>query len=388
MSVRVAATGVDDRAAVGEARAAGRADVLAVDVWGIGTALPDRVVSNDDWADRLDTDDEWIRSRTGIQRRHFAGPHESTGSLATVAARAALADADIDASDLAAVVVATTTPDRPMPGTAVTVAAALGSNAVAFDVQAVCAGYVTALRAAAPLVTGGPVLVIGAETMSRIIDHDDRGTAVLFGDGAGALVLGHAAATPRPHPAFGSGGRIGPFDLGSDGSRVGILEVPAGGSLAPASSATIDDGGHTMRMDGPEVYRQAVLRMAASSQAVLDDAGLTADDVDLLVAHQANLRILEAVARRVGVPLERCQQSLAEHGNTSAASIPLALADAVAAGRVRPGARVLLTAFGSGLSWASCLVTIGAGAAGVDVDGATPHRRVPAPLGANDRTGA
>ncbi len=347
------ATAMLDRTAVE------RTDVLAVDVLGIGTALPDRVVTNDDWAEVLDTDDEWIRSRTGIEERRFAGDGESTGTLALAAARDALADAALAADTLGAIVVATTTPDRPMPGVAVEVAAALGTEVPAFDLQAVCAGFVTALRVAAPLAATGPVLVIGAETMSRIIDHDDRSTAVLFGDGAGALVLGPAASGRAPHPAFARGGSLGPFDLGSDGSQVGILEVPAGGSLAPASAATVAANAHTLRMHGPEVYRNAVTRMAASSQAVLDAAGLAADDVDLLVAHQANARILDAVARRLDVPAERCQLSLARHGNTSAASIPLALADAADEGLLRPGARVLLTAFGAGLSWASCLLTLG-----------------------------
>lgn len=326
-----------------------RSDVLAVDVLGIGTALPARVKTNDDWAATLDTDDAWIRSRTGIGARHIADDTESTGSLALAAARDALGAAGVAAADLAAVVVATTTPDRPMPGTAVTVAAALGSHALAFDVQAVCAGFVTALRVAAPLVRpGAPVLLIGAETMSRIVDPEDRATAVLFGDGAGAVVLG-----------TGAGGTIGPFDVGSDGSRAGILEVPAGGSLEPASAQAIAARRTYLTMDGPEVYRQAVRRMTSSSQAVLAAAGLTPDDVDLVVGHQANARILTAVARRLGVPDERQQLSVEHHGNTSAASIPLALADARDAGRLPPGARVLLTAFGSGLSWASCLVTLG-----------------------------
>lgn len=336
-----------------------RADVLAVDVLGIGSALPERVVTNDDWAATLDTDDDWIRSRTGIAERRFASDGETTTTLATAAARAALADAAIEAGQLTAVVVATTTADRPMPGTAVEVAAALGTEVAAFDLQAVCAGFVTALRVAGPLAAVGPVLVIGAETMSRIIDHDDRATAVLFGDGAGALVLGPARATSQPHPAFGCGGTLGPFDLGSDGTQVGILEVPAGGSRAPASAATVAANEHTLRMHGPEVYRNAVVRMAQSSHAVLEAAGLTSADVDVLVGHQANARILDGVARRLDIPAERCQLSVDRHGNTSAASIPLALADAAASGLVRPGARVLLTAFGAGLSWASCLLTLG-----------------------------
>ena len=336
-----------------------RADVLAVDVLGIGSALPDRVVTNDDWAATLDTDDDWIRSRTGIAERRFAADGETTTTLATAAARGALTDAGVAASDLTAIIVATTTPDRPMPGTAVEVAAALGTEVAAFDVQAVCAGFVTALRVAGPLAATGPVLVIGAETMSRIIDHADRGTAVLLGDGAGAVVIGPSGSRTVPHGAFGRGGSLGPFDLGSDGTQVGILEIPAGGSRAPASNATVAANEHTIRMHGPEVYRNAVVRMAESSHAVLDAAGLTADDVDVLVGHQANARILDGVARRLSIPAERCQLSVDRHGNTSAASIPLALADAADSGLVHPGARVLLTAFGAGLSWASCLLTLG-----------------------------
>lgn len=326
-----------------------RADVLAVDVLGIGAALPDRVVTNEDWSRTLDTDDAWIRTRTGIAERRFVVEGETTSTLALAAARDALAAAELEAVTLGAIIVATTTPDHPMPGVAVQVAAALGVSCAAFDVQAVCAGFVTALRIAAPLVADGrPVLVIGAETMSRIVDPTDRSTAVLFGDGAGAVVLGS-----------GRGGTLGPFDLGSDGTALGILHVPAGGSAAPASADTVAAGQHTLVMHGGEVYRRAVTHLTGSSLAVLSAAGLTADDVDLFVGHQANQRILDAVARRLRLPIERQQLSVSRHGNTSAASIPLALADALAAGRLRPGSRVLLSAFGAGLSWASCLLTIG-----------------------------
>lgn len=323
--------------------------VLPVDVLGIGAALPERVVTNDDLAAVLETSDEWIRTRTGIRERRIAAPDETTGTLALAAARAALADAQVDAATLGAVVLATTTPDRRMPGTAVWVADQLGAgHAPAFDIQVACAGFVTGLRVVAPLVEPGrPVLLIGAETLSRIMDHDDRGTAVLFGDGAGAVVLG-----------TGRGGSIGPFDLGSDGSRVHILEVP--GDDPPAGAAEGEAAGppHIL-MNGSEVYAHAVRRMTASSRAVVAAAGLTPDDVDLVVGHQANLRILAAVGDRLGIPLERQHLTVDRHGNTSAASVPLALADAKAAGRLAPGTRVLTTAFGAGLSWASCLITVG-----------------------------
>lgn len=328
--------------AAGDTQAASDPVVLPVDVLGLGTALPERVVTNDDMSQWLETSDEWIASRTGIRQRHFAGPGETTGTLGLAAARAALADAGVDAAAVGAVVLATSTPDRRMPGTAVWIADRLGvANAPAFDVQAACAGFVTALRIAAPLVAPGrPVLLVGAEVMTRIVDTDDRSTAVLFGDGAGAMVLGTAA-----------GGTTGPFDLGSDGSRIDILEVPGHESE--------DDRGPFMLMQGGEVYVHAVRRMTASCQRVLAEAGLGPDDVDLVVGHQANLRILAAVGDRLGVPIERQHLTVDRHGNTSAASVPLALADAKQQGRLGSGTTVLLTAFGSGLSWASCLLRTG-----------------------------
>lgn len=326
----------------------GTPGALPASIAGIGAALPQRVVTNDDLALTLDTSDEWISTRTGIRRRHLADPDTATSDLALTAARAALADAGVEPRELDAVVVATTTPDHPMPGTAPQVAAALGLTVTAFDVAAACAGFLYALQVGVGLLaTGhGAVLVIGAETLSRIVDWSDRATAVLFGDGAGAAVL-----------TRGGAGEIGPFDLGSDGSLREILWIPAGGSRRPVDADTAGNGEHCVHMQGGEVYRHAVARMVASAGQVLDAAGLDGDDVDLFVAHQANSRILDAVARRVGIGPERCHLTVDRHGNTSAASIPLALADAHAAGRLRPGSRVLTTAFGAGLTWASCLLT-------------------------------
>lgn len=322
--------------------------VLPVRVAGVGAVLPTQVVTNDDLASRLDTSDEWISSRTGIRQRHVADAADATSDLALRAATAALADADVEAADLQAIVVATTTPDHPISGVAPIVASRLGVTVAAFDLNAACSGFVYGLRVAGSLAAGapGPVLLIGAEILTRFTDVEDRNTAVLFGDGAGAVVL-----------AADADGALGPFDLGSDGSDPSMLWCEGGGSRLPADATVVDERRNFITMRGREVYRFAVQRMSASSQAVLDAAGLTIDDVDLFVGHQANLRILDAVAAKVGVPDAAVHTTVDKHGNTSAASIPLALADAHAAGRLQPGDRVLLTAFGAGLTWGSCLVT-------------------------------
>ncbi len=312
---------------------------------GIGVAVPDRVVTNDDFAARLDTTDDWIRTRTGIGERRIADPAVATSDLAFAAAQDALKHAGSESPS--AVLVATTTPDHPMPGVAPLVAARLGWDAVpAFDVQAACAGFIYGLAAAAGLIATGVserVLVIGADVMSRITNQDDRATAVLFGDGAGAVTL-RAGEAEEP-------GAIGPFDLGSDGTQVGHLMVEAGGTRVPGPSP--EEPARFLSMNGRDVYRHAVRRMTDSSSRLLERAGLEVDDVDRFVAHQANLRILMAVADRLGIPEERRVSNVDRFGNTSAASIPLALADAA----LRPGERILLTAFGSGFTWGSTLMT-------------------------------
>lgn len=322
---------------------------LAVAVTGLGTYLPERVVTNDDLAQRLDTSDEWIRTRTGIRERHYAAPEQATSDLAAEAARRALADAGRRPEDVDVLIVATTTPDHPIPATGPLVAARLGLECAAFDVNAACSGFVYGLQVGASLAAGGAtVLLIGAETLTRYVDHDDRSIAVLFGDGAGAVVL-----------EAEQGASVGPFDLGSDGSEVEILWMRAGGAREPFDPALHADASSRMNMRGGDVYRHAVLRMTESSRVVLDAAGLGIDDVDLVVGHQANQRILEAVGQRLGVPEDRLHLTVDRHGNTSAASIPLALDDARAVGALTPGTRVLLTAFGGGLTWASCVLTWG-----------------------------
>lgn len=321
---------------------------LPVAVLGLGVDLPDTVVTNDDLAEVLDTSDEWIRTRTGIAERRVLADGDATADLAARAAQRALDDAGITAADLGMLLVATTTPDHPVPGTAPLVAARLGAELPAVDLNAACSGFVYGLQVAAGLLLAGrgPVLLVGAESMTRIVDPDDRTVRVLFGDGAGAAVLG-----------LDEGGSLGPFDLGSDGSDPSILWQEATGTRLPATADVVADGRQYLTMRGTEVYRHAVARMTASSRAVLDEAGLDVHDVDLFIGHQANRRILDAVASKLNMPAERCHVTVDRHANTSAASIPLALADARDAGRLHDGDRVLLTAFGAGLTWGSTLLT-------------------------------
>lgn len=321
---------------------------LPVRIAGLGSHLPSRIVTNHDLAQVLDTNDEWIRTRTGIRQRHVAAPEQATSDLAVEAGKAALSDAGLGIEDVSSIVVATTTPDHVIPGVAPIVAAKLGTNASAFDVNAACSGFLYGLRVGTGMVaTGdGAVLVIGAETLTRIVDPENRNVAILFGDGAGAVVL-----APDDRAA------LGPFDLGADGTDPSILWAEAGGTRKPVDAAVVEARTQFMTMRGGDVYRHAVSRMSSSSQLVLDRAGLAIDDVDLFVGHQANIRILDAVGKRLGVDASKVHVTVDQHGNTSAASVPLALDDARGAGRLAPGDTVLLTAFGAGLTWGSCLLT-------------------------------
>jgi 3-oxoacyl-[acyl-carrier-protein] synthase-3 len=323
-----------------------RAAVVA----GLGSWCPPRVVTNAELASVLDTSDEWIRSRTGIGRRHVVDPGMATADLATEAARRALKSASTDRVD--AVVLATTTPDRPCPATAPEVASRLGLTGVAaFDVAAVCSGFLYGLATGAGLIgTGvaGRVLVIGAEAFSTLLDPADRTTRAVFGDGAGAVVLRVGEEDEL--------GAVRAFDLGSDGDLADLIAVPAGGSRQRSTGRSAPASEHYFAMDGKRVFKHAVVRMTASVEATLAKAGLGVGDLDHLVAHQANARILAAVAERAGIPADRMVSNIELVGNTAAASVPLALAHASAGGRLRAGQLVLLTAFGGGLAWGSCLL--------------------------------
>ncbi len=319
---------------------------LRSEVAGCGAYLPQRVVTNAELAARLDTSDQWIRQRTGIGERRVAAVGELTSDLAVRAAEQALADAGISGNDLDLIVLATATPDNTFPATATKVQARLGMHrGAAFDVQAVCAGFIFALATADNALRLGQArtaLVIGAETFSRILDWDDRATCVLFGDGAGALVL---RAVPDPGPR---GRCILSNHLHSDGRQYGILYVDGGPSTTRRTGF--------LRMEGREVFRQAVQHLSEVVEEALAANHLTAADVDWLVPHQANSRIIEGVGRRLGLSPDKIVTTIEHHANTSAASIPLALAAAAADRRIRPGHLVLMEALGGGLSWGASLV--------------------------------
>ncbi|MEV0600158.1 beta-ketoacyl-ACP synthase III [Streptomyces sp. NPDC050315] len=312
---------------------------------GVGGYLPPDVVTNDDLSARLDTSDAWIRSRTGIAERHVAPRGTATSDLAVAAGRQALRSAGSPAID--AVLLATMTPDHPSPATAPEVATRLGlGNVAAFDITAMCAGFVYGLGVAAGLIAGRAaehVLVIGAEVLTTVVDPSDRALAVLLADGAGAVVL--RAGTPDEP------GALGRVVLGSDGTRGELLRIAGGGSRERQSGRPPAPGGEYLRMQGREIFRQAVERMTESSRSALEAADWKSGDVDHLVAHQANARILAALGAELDIPAERQLTNIAHTGNTSAASVPLVLAEAGADGRLRPGDRLLLTAFGGGLTW-------------------------------------
>jgi 3-oxoacyl-[acyl-carrier-protein] synthase-3 len=318
-------------------------------ITGVGSSLPPRLVPNTWFEAQVDTTDEWIRSRTGIEARHFADDGVVTSDLAVEASRIALRTAGIPAEQLDMIVCASVTGDTPFPATAVWVQEKLGLSCPAFDVNAACAGFSYGLATATAFVESGTadtVLLIGAEVFSRILDFSDRQTCVLFGDGAGATVI---QASDRP----GIEGTV----LGADGTAAEILLVPAGGSREPASPQTVAASRHRVQMpNGREVFKRAVTEMAASCREVLEKNGHSPDDVDLLIPHQANARIMVAVAERLGIQLERAVVDVAEVGNTSAASIPIALDRAYRAGRIHEGDLVLFTSFGAGLTWGATAI--------------------------------
>ena len=296
-------------------------------------AVPESRLTNGDLEQLLDTSDEWIVERTGIRERRVAGPSDTSATLGAEAGAAAIKDAGLTPGDIGLLVVATCTAPQVLPSTAALVQEALGLRCGALDVAAACAGFVYGLVAAASMAGDQPALLIGAETLTRITDPDDRGTRILFGDGAGAAVVGR--------PADPSAGLLA-WDLGCDGSAASLLEVPVGDRY--------------MRMEGTEVFRRAVRIVVESAIVTLDRAGLSAADVDVFVPHQANVRIIDASCSRLGIPMEKAVVNIDRYGNTSAASIPIALAEAVEQGRVKPGAVVLLSGFGAGMTWASAVL--------------------------------
>jgi 3-oxoacyl-[acyl-carrier-protein] synthase III len=318
-------------------------------ITGVGSSLPPRLVPNTWFEDKVETSDEWIRDRTGIEARHFVDDGVDTSDLVVDAARAAMTTAAITAEQLDMIVVASVTGDTPFPATAVWAQQKLGVRCPAFDVNAACAGFSYGLASATAFVQAGmadTILLVGAEIFSRILDFSDRTTSILFGDGAGAAIV-----QASDHP--GIEGTV----LGADGTAADLLMMPAGGTRMPPSPQTVASNEHTIRMPkGREVFKRAVTEMAAACRELLDKSGSTPADVDLLIPHQANARIMIAVADRLGIPAERSVLDVAEVGNTSAASIPIALARAWNAGRIKEGDLVLFTSFGAGLTWGATLV--------------------------------
>jgi 3-oxoacyl-[acyl-carrier-protein] synthase-3 len=318
-------------------------------ITGVGSSLPPRLVPNTWFEDKVETSDEWIRSRTGIEARHFVDDGIVTSDLAVDAARAALDAAAIQPEQVDLIVCATVTGDTPFPATAVWVQQKLGLTCPAFDVNAACAGFSYALSTATAFIASGAadtVLLMGAEVFSRIMDFEDRQTCVLFGDGAGAAIVQAA-----DHP--GIEGTV----LGADGSAAEILIMPGGGSREPATAASVADSRHRIHMpNGREVFKRAVTEMAAACREALEKNGHTPADVDVLIPHQANARIMVAVAERLHIPLDKAVVDVAEVGNTSAASIPIALDRAWRAGRIHEGDLVLFTSFGAGLTWGATVM--------------------------------
>jgi len=314
-------------------------------VTGWGMSVPERVMTNDDIARLVDTSDEWIQDRTGIRERRIAGPEETTGTLATQAALRALNVANLSPRDVDLIIVATSSPEHLFPSTASMVQDQLGAvDCGAFDLLAACTGFIYALSIASDAIRSGAIenaVVIGSETLSRLVNWNDRSTCILFGDGAGAFVLQGSEE---------EGGVLSSF-LRSDGSGGDLLSIPAGGSSHPASNHTIDNDMHYIQMNGREVYRFATRVMARATNHVVHKANLTLDDISLIIPHQANLRIIDAAARGLKLPLERFMINVERYGNTSTASIPIAAVEAYEQGRIQPGDNIVLVGFGAGLTW-------------------------------------
>lgn len=321
----------------------------AVGILGLGYYVPEKILTNADLEKLVETSDEWIRTRTGISQRRIAAEGQNTSDLAVQAALAALADAKLKPTDIDLILVATMTPDMPCPATACIVQAKLGApQAAATDVAAACSGFLYGLVMGQQFVASGTykhVLVIGAEVLSRVVDWKDRSTCVLFGDGAGAAVIG---LTDR--------GKILSTILGSDGTKVDLLKVPGGGTAQPASIQSVEARAHFLKMNGEQVFKHAVRGMSDAAHAAIEKAGLRPEQITCVVPHQANIRIIEAVVKKAGIPLEKVYLNVDRYGNMSAASTIVALCEAVRDGRVKKGDYVLLVVFGAGLTWGACVL--------------------------------
>ena len=327
----------------------GTANGVAISITGLGCHVPERVVTNDELSTMMDTSDEWIRERTGIRERRIAAPEEALSDLCLPASRQALEDAGVAGSDIDLIIVATVTPDMAFPSTGAILADLLGAgDAAAYDLSAGCTGFMYALAQAHGMLAAGlaqRALVVGGDVLSKLMDWTDRSTTVLFGDGAGAVVL----------ERVGEGGFLG-FELGADGSGGPQLYLPAGGSRLPASAETVAERMHYVQMNGREVFKFATRVLVSSAEAVLETCGRTVDEIDVYVPHQANVRIIEHARKKLGIPEDRVVIDVDRYGNTSSGSIPLALADARADGRLQAGRLVLMTGMGAGLTWGSGLI--------------------------------
>lgn len=323
---------------------------VSVGIIGLGTYVPEKIVTNQDLEKIVDTSDAWIVERTGIKTRHIVESHVTTADLAVAAAEKALANAGVTAAEIDLIVVATATPDMTFPSVACLVQDRLkATKAAAFDLAAGCTGFVYGITVGSQFIKTGlykKVLVIGAETLSKIVDWSDRNTCVLFGDGAGAAVLGIV------DPGYGIVG----VDLGADGSGGEFLKVPAGGSRQPATLDTVNEGMHYIYMNGNEVFKFAIKIMGEAALKAVEHAGLAAENIDCLIPHQANIRIIQSAAKRLKLPMDKVVVNVDKYGNTSAASIPLALEEALQSGRVKRGDNVVLVGFGAGLTWGACVL--------------------------------
>jgi len=322
----------------------------AVAIIGTGAYLPEKILTNADLEKMVDTNDEWIVTRTGIKERRIARDDEPTSEMAVAASKQALESAGVAGKDVDLIIVATITPDMPFPSTACMVQNAVGAqSAFCFDIEAACSGFLYAMEVGRGMLMSGlyeTALVIGAEKMSSVTDWEDRGTCVLFGDGAGAVVLKRSEKSAR----------ILATTVGSDGSLGDLLMIPAGGSRTPASHDSVDQRLHYMKMAGNNVFKHAVRNMCNAGNGALEKAGMTTDDVDWVVPHQANMRIITAISSRVGIPMDQFVVNLDRLGNTTAATVPLALDEAVRDGRIKSGDKILIIVFGGGFTWGATVI--------------------------------